>query len=55
MIDTLPLSLIAVRAMNIFWSRSLFRQITDTMLIDLLQDLTISIIIKITSNENLWL
>ena len=53
MVDTLPLALIAVSTLNSIFTIRIFREIVKAVLTDLLEDRTIGIIIKITSNEDL--
>ena len=52
-INTLPLTLIAVCATDTVLSLRLFSKITEAMLIDLLEDRTISPIVEITSYQYL--
>ena len=60
MVDTLPLALISIRATHAISSMGFFREITDTMLTDLLEHRTLWAIVEITgykypSIDNLFL
>ena len=53
MVDTLPLTLIAIRALNTIITNSILRKINESVLIILLQTGTIGTIVKVACYQHL--
>ena len=53
MVDTLPLALIAIRALNTVFATRILRKIKESMLIILLQTGTVGTIVKVACYQHL--